>query len=328
MKPSFALGSESTPELGRFLGAAWSRSLTDGTVAYDPTESLRIVAAPFCYHYLPQRAARPRRPETAPPPAGGVLAPHTPCPFDGDAFVAERGLGTLTRDGRSYTLAVNRFPVTSGHFLAIRHATAAPASLPQAMTSVADLEDALLFAATLGDPYRVYFNSNRGGDGSFSGSSVNHWHVQCFPFFDGSPSTLLEEPEVLQTEGPLTIGRTPHWPARHRFVEGPAAAFSDAAAVLWRFVSAAHARDAAYNMEIATLPGNRLRAYFFLRRGAPPREIPDVGFLSPNMGGCELSGHLVLPDEAMFEWTKAQPRAANQCTEQRLTETTRELGTD
>lgn len=295
-------------------------------VAYDPAAAEKVIAPPYRYHYLPERATRPgaRKDPRAPPE--GIRRPHSPCPFDGEDFVEEREVFLAHRGGREVHLICNRYPVTPHHHLAVRTAAAPPSTLPQHIHAPEEIEDFLLFLGMLGEPYRSYFNSNRGADGSQSGSSVNHWHYQLFPYPKEASSPLLSMPATpLRDEGPLTIGRIAGWPASHLFLEGGADGIEAAACVLWRWLQPVHERSSAYNIEAVALRGGRFRAFLFPRRPAPDAEVPGAGTLSADFGGWECSGDIVIPTREILEWVRARPEDALRLTEKRLRETTREV---
>jgi hypothetical protein len=295
-------------------------------VAYDPAAAEKIDAPPYRYHYLPERATRPGARKDPRPPPEGIHRPHAPCPFDGEDFVREREVFLAHRSGREYHLVCNRYPVTPHHHLAVRTAAAPPSTLPQRIHAPGEIEDLLLFLVMLGKPYRFYFNSNRGADGSQSGSSVNHWHYQLFPYSPGAPSPLLAMPPArLRDEGPLTIGRIAGWPATHLFLDGGTDGIEAAARLIWRWLQPIHDRNAAYNVQAIALAGGRFRAFLFPRRPAPDAAVPGAGTLSADFGGWECTGDIVIPSREILEWVRARPEEARRLTEKRLRETTREV---
>jgi hypothetical protein len=295
-------------------------------VAYDPAAAEKVIAPPYRYHFLPERATRPGALKDPTPPPEGIRRPHVPCPFDAPGFVEEREVFLAHRDGREVHLICNRYPVTPHHHLAVRTAAADPATLPQHIHGPEEIEDLLLLLRMLGEPYRFYFNSNRGRDGSQSGSSVNHWHYQLFTYPPEAPSPLLAmQATLLRDEGPLAIGRVAGWPAAHLFVEGGPDGIETAARVLWRWLQPVHERNSAYNIEAVALPGDRFRAFLFPRRPAPDAEVPGAGTLSADFGGWECSGDIVIPTREILAWIRAHPDHALRLTEKRLRETTREV---
>jgi hypothetical protein len=283
-----------------------------------------VPAPPYTYHYLPERASRPGAAKSARPPREGVFLPHAPCPFDGEDFVQEREILRHRRGARSYHLVSNRYPVTPFHFLAIRPHEAPAATLPQCLHGPEEIEDFLLLLGELGEPFRCYFNSNRGADDSQSGSSVNHWHFQLFLHRPAYPQSLLAGPaEFSAAQGSLRVGQAVGWPASHRFADGGPGDEARAAALLWEWVGQSHARNAAYNLEMVALPARRFRAFLFPRRPAPPAEVPGAGMLSADFGGWELSGDIVIPTRELLDWVREHPDEARRLTEKRLRETTR-----
>lgn len=323
LKPLFALEAGPSRALSALLTAGWGQSLKNGIVSYDPETTERCVVSPFSFHHLPQRGTRPRKREDAPPVEAGVRAAHESCLFDAPEFVRARELAWIERASRRYVLVANRYPVRSRHFLAVRPAEAPAERLPQYLQGPEELEDAFLLLTLLAPEYRVYFNSNRGADGSFSGSSVNHWHLHFFPAFDESPSTLLTGPtRIVDHDDGVTVGFSSEWPAHNVFVECPPEAVTEGAALLWDFVEQCNIRNCAYNVEAVALEEGRLRAYLFPRRPASPLEIPGVGTWSPNMGGCELEGHFVVPSPELFDWARTHPDRADAVTRTRLLSTT------
>ena len=295
-------------------------------VAYDPASAEKVIAPPYRYHYLPERAFRPGARKDPRPPPEGIRRPHVPCPFDEEGFAEERELFLAERGGRRYHLICNRYPVTPHHHLAVRTSDAAPETLPQHIHAHEEIEDFLIFLGMLGEPYRFYFNSNRGRDGSQSGSSVNHWHYQLFPYPREAPSPLLAmTATLLRDEGPLAVGRIAGWPASHLFVEGGTEGIEAAARLLWRWLEPVHARSSAYNIEAVALPGERFRAFLFPRHPAPDAEVPGAGTLSADFGGWECSGDIVIPTRAILDWIGSHPGEALRLTEKRLRETTRDV---
>jgi len=308
-------------EIDDRLRAGWLADLESGRVDYDPATATVVEHRRFRYHFLPGRLSRPGSWNSPVVPREGLFCPHAACPFDDDGFVAERELLRLERGGRVTHLVSNRFPVTPRHFLGVRAGDAAPEHLPQYIQGAAEIEDLVLFARALGPGFRIYFNSNRGADGSHSGSSVNHWHFQCFPY---SYRTVVDElpTQTLSSDGALRLGRVEDWPARHVFVEGPRDDPFGAAAAAWRQVDRLNTRNVAYNLEVRLLPSGRLRAYVFGRRPAAPVELEAIGPLPQGFGGWELTGDFVIPRREQIDWIAACPDEADRITAERLRATT------
>jgi hypothetical protein len=121
----------------------------------------------------------------------------------------------------------------------------------------------------------------------------------------------------------LRLGTIPDWPAHHIFVDGTVDDSSTLASILWERVRALNALNVAYNVEAVVSPDNRFRVFLFPRHPAPPMEVQDAGTLSPNFGGWELSGDIVVPTREILGWIKNHPEEARQLTERRLKEGTR-----
>ena len=322
----FRLEDGAPEDLSALLESGWEDQLSRGIVAYDPSRTEVVVLSPYRFHHLPERASRPGARKSAAPPEAGVHAAHAPCPFDGEDFVREREVIRVSRGGRVQHIACNRYPVTPLHYLAVREAAAPPATLPQRIHGPEEIEDSLLLLAALGPPYRFYFNSNRGADDSRSGSSVNHWHFQLFPYPAAYESPLLERAvRILRRERGLAIGRVESWPAAHLFIEGEAGLAAAAAEILWRWLGPPHERRSAYNIEEVPLGGGAFRVFLFPRRHAPAAEVPGAGALAADFGGWELSGDIVIPTREILERVKADPDEARRITEKRLRDTTREV---
>jgi hypothetical protein len=316
-------------ELRAALQSGWTSGIRSGIVVYDPgSPDVEIVSQPpYRYHYLPARAQRPGARKDTSPPAEGLRLPHAPCPFDGEDFVRDREIVRLERAGRTYHVACNRYPVTPLHFLPVRSAGATPERLPQHIHGPEEIEDLLLIAAMAGPPYRAYFNSNRGRDGSQSGSSVNHWHGQLFPIESGARSLVATaEPKLLRIEEGLRVGTVEGWPARHIVVDGSLETHAPLASVLWRETRALNELNVAYNVEIVTFRDGRLRAFLFPRSPAPDACVPGAGDLTANFGGWEMSGDIVIPTREILEWIRRNPADAERLTAKRLRETTRAVG--
>ncbi|MBI4603025.1 MAG: hypothetical protein HY721_13790 [Planctomycetes bacterium] len=325
-RPRWPLSRGRSADLVAALAEGWRSGLETGIVVYDPAgPGVEVVdAPPYRYHHVPARATRPGARKPWPPPPEGLRLPHAPCPFDDPAFVRQREVARVEREGRTYHIVCNRYPVTPLHFLPVRSADAPPSVLPQHLHGPEEIEDMLLLLDMAGAPYRVYFNSNRGADGSQSGSSVNHWHAQLFPLPPGPASPVFEaRPRVLRREGPVEVGAVDGWPARHVVVEAASERIQEVSRALWEEVRKVNDRNAAYNLEAALLPGGRVRAALFPRRHAPDREVPGAGVLSTNFGGWEMSGDIVIPTREILEWIRSHPDEARRLTTRRLEETTR-----
>lgn len=312
------------PELRRILEGGWRAHLASALVVYDPSRARILSLPPFRYHYLPERASRPGSIAPQEPPPEGIRRPHDLCPFDGEEFVEQREIVRAARDARTYHLVANRYPVTPLHFLGVRAADAPEDRLPQHIHGPEEIEDMILLLRGVGDPYRVYFNSNRGVDFSQSGSSVNHWHFQIFPYPERGPSPFHQgRVEAIGVEAGLRIGRIADWPACHVCVECSFQLFAAAARWLWRRILAIHDLNVAYNLELLERGQGLFRACLFPRAPGPEVEIPGCGTLSPNFGGWELSGDIVIPSEALMDWIEAHPIDADRITRERLQVTTR-----
>ena len=326
-RPCFPLTPERCGALPSILEAGWQRALGAKLVLYDPSAADVEVftESPFRYHHLPQRAMRPGvRRDPTPPPEGIYLA-HSPCPFDDKDFVRDREVLRLLRDGRTYHIACNRFPVTAFHFLLVRAAQEPRETLGQYLHAAHDLEDMLFLLAMVGAPYRAYFNCNRGADGSQSGSSINHFHFQLFKLEPDPASPLMGPTQKHDAmEKGSRPGAIPDWPAHHIFFDGAVNDAATLASVLWERVHALNALNVSYNIEAFISPENRFRVFLFPRHPAPPMEVKGVGTLSPNFGGWELSGNIVIPTREILEWIKKHPEEARRLTERRLQEGTRQ----
>ena len=238
--------------------------------------------------------------------------------------MAEREIVRAERGARTYQLVANRYPVTPFHFLGVRPAGAPRDRLRQHLHGPEEIEDMILLLEKLGDPYRVYFNSNRGADLSQSGSSVNHWHFQLFPYPQrGSPTFHQRRADTLGMEGGVRIARIADWPAHHVFVECSFRLLEAAARWLWQRILAIHDLNVAYNLELLEPGEGIFRAFLFPRAPGPDVEIPGCGALSPNFGGWELSGDLVIPSNSMMDWIEAHAEDAARITRERLEVTTR-----
>jgi len=324
----FSLEPKRCEALPSILEAGWQQALESELVLYDPgaADVETFTASPFRYHYLPRRSTRPGIRRDPAPPAKGIYLAHSPCPFDDRGFVREREVLRLVRDARTYHVVCNRFPVTPFHFLPVRAAQEPEETLGQHLHEAHELEDMLFLLAMVGAPYRAYFNSNRGADGSQSGSSINHFHFQLF-VFEPAPDSPLMGPghRSHSIEKGCRLGTFPDWPAQHIFVDGAVDDSSSLASVLWERVRALNALNIAYNVEAVVSLDNRFRVFLFPRHPAPPLKVADAGTLSPNFGGWELSGDIVLPAREILEWIKKNPEEARRLTERRLQEGTRRL---
>jgi hypothetical protein len=306
------------------LTSGWEAHLASGLVVYDPARARILSIPPFRYHYLPERASRPGSSAPSVPPPEGIHRPHAPCPFDADDFVAQREIARAERDARTYHLVANRYPVTPMHFLGVRAAAAPGERLCQHLHGPEEVEDMILLLDKLRFPCRVYFNSNRGADLSQSGSSVNHWHFQLFPYPQHRPSAFHQgRVESLGIDEGVRVARVAEWPACHVFVECSLQDFRAAARWIWRRILPIHELNVAYNLELLEPADGILRACLFPRAPGPDVDIPGCGALSSNFGGWELSGDMVIPSSAMMDWIEAHPDEATQITRERLRATTR-----
>jgi len=326
------LDGGSRADLSALLRASWLDDLAAGRVVYDPRHAGVHAIGDYRFHFVPGRAVRPGSWSPAPLPAEGLFLPHRPCPFDGDDIATERQILRVRRGGRVYQVISNRFPVTWPHFLGVRPFDAVdPVRLRQHLHGVAEVEDLLLLAAALGPGMRVFFNSNRGADGSHAGSSINHWHFQFFPcpvdcrepLAFGALSSREDAPRPDGDRG-VRCGQVAGWPARHRAYDAHRAAIAAAARLAWEAIAGVHARNGAYNLEIIPRPDGVLRTLLFPRRAAEPERIPSIGMLGTNFGGWELSGDFVIPDRAIFDWLAEHRDAALEIARRRLAATTRD----
>jgi hypothetical protein len=296
------------------LDAGWARVAERGGIDYEPSAVEELRCPPFRFLHLPGRL---RRPGASVAPPRGLLRPHAPCPFDGPAVYALREVLRFRRAERTYHLIANRFPVRPLHFLAVRSADAPADLLPQCLLGPEEIEDALLIARAVGPPYRFFFNSNTGADGSDSGSSVNHWHFQLFPdrgdLLEGSPAGALE-----------TAGSIPGWDVPHRLH-----ASADAGALarrVWADVERVIALDVAFTVIVRPCDDDRLAAAFVARAPVEPIAPPGVegaGALPARFGGFELTGSVVVHERPLFEWARKHPRQAAALARERLRRGTR-----
>src|SRR5262245_27528768 len=200
------------------LEAGWARGRARGALAYDPETIEVLEIPPLSFYFLPGREARPRSLPPADEPYR-LSRPHRRCPFDGPEFLEEREILRVRHGERLYHLALNKYPVMRLHLLVIRPASEPPPLLPQRLTGPEEIEDLLYLALHLGPPFRLFFNSNRGADGSSSGSSVNHWHFQIFPCFS---EVVNRTPRIASRSGEVEYGKIPDWPAHHRLYRSAA----------------------------------------------------------------------------------------------------------
>jgi hypothetical protein len=121
----------------------------------------------------------------------------------------------------------------------------------------------------------------------------------------------------------LRSGFVEDWPAHHVFVEFARERTAEAAAFLWEKIARVHAIQAAYNIEAAFLPSGHLRTFLFPRAPGPEITLEGSGTLSPNFGGWELTGDIVVPTREIFAWIQAHPDLAARMTHDRLRVTTR-----
>lgn len=321
---------EPVPALPHFLEREWDRALRSGLVAYDPAgpHNEVVVTGRFRHHFLPQRATRPGAHRPYPAPAEGVRLPHAPCPFDGASFVSEREVLRFVRADRVYHLTCNRFPVTSIHYLPVRSETAPTETLPQCLHGPEEIEDMLLLLDAAGPPYHAFFNSNRGADNSQSGSSVNHWHFQLFPYEPAPDGPLLDdaiEPLCPDFSGPVVRAHVNRWPACHELLEAPRGAWRELSRELWSIVQRLHALNIAYNIDAAFRTPQVVRIFAFPRSPSPEVVVPGAGVLTANFGGWELTGDIVIPTAELLEWIRAHPREAEAMTAKRLRASTRSI---
>jgi hypothetical protein len=289
--------------LSRILEEGWARGRERGAIAYDPGDIEPFVSGAFRYHFLPGRESRPR--SLAANAKGGLRRPHAPCPFDPPEFLIEREVARASGTAGAYHLSLNKFPVVPLHYLAIRPATDPPATLPQRIVGAGELEDMLRLAALLGPPWRLFFNSNAGADGSRSGSSVNHWHFQLFP---DAWSVAARAPAVEREAGGVETGRIPDWSAHHRLYRS-----RDAAALaraLWGDLEAIDREDIAYNIEVFPPADGRLVVLLFPRAPVPDLHLPWGDVIRGDFGGFELTGSVVVPTARAFDWVRAHPDEA------------------
>ena len=324
-RQSVALDGVPSLALADFLFASWERDLDTGLVAYGLEDVRTLRRGPYRFHYLPGRSARPGSQNVVDGPPEGIFVPHGPCPFDEDDVAEEREIVRVCRDGREHRLICNRFPVITPHFLGVRPVEGAiDELLRQHLHGPEELEDLLLLVVMLGPSMRVFFNSNRGADGSSAGSSINHWHFQLFPFDEETPPALRDgELRVDSKRGGVSCGCLGGWPARHVAVDAPRESIPEAAALLWDRLLSVHARSAAYNIELMLRDDNVLRAVLYARSPAKPARIADVGELHTGFGGWELSGDFIVPTRRLFDWMEARPEEAEKISTLRLRETTR-----
>ena len=307
---------------------AWRQDLAAALVVYDPGAKGRTVrAGPYRFHHVPGRECRPGSWNVPDPPAAGLFDPWRPGPFAEPDFVSDREVVRIRRGGRTTHLVCNRYPVVSPHWLGVRSLDAPPTQLGQLLHSVAEIEDLVLLLRRLGPGYRIYFNSNRGADGSNSGSSVNHWHSQIFPYAEEEPFRWTLATGVVDA---VRQGELLDWPGRHRIVEAPVERWRELCTATWDLVDRLHQRNVAYNLELRVGEGvgssaAHLVSLLFARRPAGPTSRAGMVPLSAGFGGWELTGDFVLPTTAWMDWVESHPEEAEQLARQRLTETTRAI---
>lgn len=301
------LASPATEELfacSRLLEEAWKRASEAGRLAYDPARALFCEAAPLRFLYLPGRQTRPRA-RISPEARISLRRPHVHCAFDSQTFLDEREAFRAGRQGRNYHLVFNKYPVLPLHFLAVRAAWEPAETLPQTIHGAAELEDMLLLATSLGPPFHLVFNSNRGADGSLSGSSVNHWHFQIFPWSWGPAEDALR---LEASGGEVERGAAIGWPAHHAlFRSRSACALAES---LWSSIERITRQDSAFNLEIVPLSDRSLLAFLFHRAPVGDLVLPDGSQLSKDFGGFELTGGVVVPTQQGFEWVTQNQREA------------------
>ncbi len=296
----------------RFLEEGWIRGVERGAVSYNPVHVETLTFHSLRFHLLPGREERPRLRSQQGEPSGLQL-PHQTCPFDTEEFLQEREVARIARAGRIYHIALNRYPVMRLHLLAIRPADEPPEKLPQRLLCADEIEDMLHLATLLAHPYRLFFNSNPGADGSRSGSSINHWHFQIFP----CPWTVAaRSPRITEVAGEVEIGQIPDWPARHRLYRSRNERIL--AEFIWADVEIIDRLDMAYNLEVSPRETGDLIGILFPRAPIEDIRIPSIGTLPGNFGGYELSGNVVVPGREVFEWIRSHPREAVALTLERM----------
>jgi len=297
-------GSGPGRRLSRFLIEGWTWGIQTGAIEYDPDDVETLTIPPIRFYLLPGREARPRTLSDQ-DLSIGLGRPHGSCPFDTQDFLDEREILRVAREGRAYHITLNRFPVLRHHFLAVRPVTDSPDTLPQRLIGAAEIEDMLYLAEELAHPYRLFFNSNQGADGSRSGSSVNHWHFQIFP---SQWTAAARSPGIQKVAGEVEIGQIPDWPARHRLYrsrnKGPLSA------AIWSDVERINQRNIAYNLEISPRENGDLLSLLFPRAPLEDIRLPTGSVLTGDFGGFELTGSVVVPAREIFEWIRAHPREA------------------
>jgi hypothetical protein len=300
------------------LEGEWWRVFRAGEVAYDPGERSTRALEPFWFHYIPGRDRRPNARGDS--PLHGLRRAHTPCPFDDNDALRAREVARFGRDGRAYRLITNRYPVARSHFLLVRDAGASPVTLPQCIAGPAEVEDALLLARATGPGLRFYFNSNSGGDRSFSGSTVNHWHFHVFPNPHGPLWDLAQTPA---TGGGATCGKLAGWDVPHRYYRGFAPV--EVARETWDDLQSLLGLDIAYNLELIAAADGSVAAALFPRAPIEDVDIPGVGSLPGRFGGWELSGDVVVYTRAVFDWVGEHGAAAVELAWRRLRSGTRDI---
>ena len=286
-------------------------------MAYDPVRVESFMVPPLCFYYLPGRESRPRAARDESEQAS-LHRPHTSCPFDTPDLVTMRGVCEIVRgEKRRYLMAINKFPVFSLHYLAIRPLTAPEtdpaATLSQRIGGRGEIEDMLRLASLLGSPHRLFFNSNSGSDGSRSGSTVNHWHFQIFPYTN---SVIERPPRIHSSSGGVERGEIPDWPAHHRLYRS--ADETALAGALWSDIQEINALDHAYNMDLVPGPDRALVALLFPRAPLEDIQVPGGHTLPGDFGGFELTGGVVVGARASFDWIRSNPEEARKLHLERL----------
>lgn len=313
----------------RFLSAlatGWDRILAQGGIAYDPVHALCFEEEGWRFHHVPGRSRRPVA-DGLTAEAYGVARAHTPCPFEGPELLKVREILRFQRQGRTYHLIANKFPVKRLHFLGVRSSAAPQDLLPQCLFGAQEIEDLLLLCRGLGPPLHFFFNSNSGSDGSCSGSTVNHWHVQIFPHQQGAMNLFFDEldrhPGRFPRKTQLFKGRMPGWEYPHRLYRSSRPEL--VAEPLWADARRAVSLDIAFNVEMAAEEGEAVTAAFFARAPVPPIRIEGAGELSNRFGGWELTGEVVVYDRPVYDWLAERPKEAVKIARERLRAGTRDI---
>lgn len=311
------------PQVLESLETGWEKVLQKGGLEYIPPQEQPISEGPFQFQFLPHRLQRPvsmgRRTENR-----GLLTPHQTCPFEEHGVLEIREVLRFSRAERTYHILANKFPVKRHHYLSVRSSDAPLDTLPQCIHSASELEDMLLLCRTIGPPFRFFFNSNSGADGSDSGSSINHWHFQLFP----NSGDILEEytsgsRDVSKQKSAASQTRIKDWNAPHRLYIS-----SDASLLalhLWEDVKKAIELDSAFTLAMAVGESGTLATLFFARSPIKPPKFDGFGQLPAKFGGFELTGAVVIYEHESFKWIQANPGAAVDLAWARLQEGTREI---